>query len=133
MSVEPNLEKNIGFSEKMYVPEDVLIAWLNLSAIITTYSLVFYNMARTGSLKIHPYLAIFISISLILISTAYMIYSLIPYSKRMTFLANTCKKMKECSDEQYEHIKSITNVYLFLGGLTSVIQIFVTYLIVVTV
>jgi len=51
----------------------------------------------------------------------------------MTFLANTCKKMKECSDEQYEHIKSITNVYLFLGGLTSVIQIFVTYLIIITV
>ena len=133
MSISDNIENQLGFSDKMYIPEQVLIEWLNLSAIITTYSLVFYNMARSGSLKVHPYLAIFISISLILISTTYMIYSLIPYSKRMTFLANTCKKMKECSDEQYEHIKSITNVYLFLGGLTSVIQIFVTYLIIITV
>jgi hypothetical protein len=133
MSISEDIENNLGFSEKMYIPEQVVIEWLNLSAIITTYSLVFYNMARSGSIKIHPYLAIFISISLILISTAYMIYSLIPYSKRMTFLANTCKKSKECSDEQYKHITSITNVYLFLGGLTSVIQLIVTYLIITTV
>ena len=133
MPISEDIENQLGFSGKMYIPEQVLIEWLNLSAIITTYSLVFYNMARSGSLKVHPSLAIFISISLILISTAYMVYSLIPYSKRMTFLANTCKKSQECSDEQYEHIKSITNVYLLLGGLTSVIQIIVTYLIITTV
>jgi len=133
MPISEDIENQLGFSDKMYIPEQVLIEWLNLSAIITTYSLVFYNMARSGSLKVHPSLASFISIFLILISTAYMIYSLIPYSKRMTFLANTCKKAKECSDEQYEHIKSITNVYLFLGGLTSAIQLIVTYLIITTV
>jgi len=128
-----DIETNLGFSEKMYVPEDVLIAWLNLSAIITTYSLIFYNMARSGTVKVHPYLAIVISIGLILISTVYMIYSLIPYYTRITFLENTCKKMKECSDEQVAHINSVKNVYLTLGILTSVIQLVVTYLIVTTV
>ena len=97
MPISDDIENQLGFSDKMYIPEQVVIEWLNLSAIITTYSLVFYNMARSGSLKVHPSLAIFISISLILISTAYMIYSLIPYSKRMTFLANTCKKSQKCN------------------------------------
>ena len=126
-------EVNVGFTEKMYVPEDILIAWLNLSAIITTYSLVFYNMARSGTVKVHPYLAIVISIGLILISTIYMIYSLIPYYIRITDLEKTCKKMKECTDEHITHINTVKNTYLILGILISIIQLIVTYLIITTV
>lgn len=126
-------EVNLGFTEKMYLPEDLLIAWFNLSAIITTYSLVFYNMARSGTVKVHPYLAIVISIGLILISTIYMVYSLIPYYIRITYLENTCTKMKECSDEHVAYINIVKKSYIFLGILTSIIQLIVTYLIITTV
>jgi len=124
---------DLAFSDKMYVPESILIEWFNLSAIVTASSLIFYNMARKGTLKVHPHLAKFISIGLILVSTFYMLYSLSPYYNRMSNLAVTCKKLKECPDEQFDHITRIKTVYLFSGIFTSFVQIIITYLIVVTV
>lgn len=128
-----SIENDLAFSEKLYIPETLLIGWFNLSAIITTASLIFYNMARKGSVKVHPYLAKMISIGLILVSTFYMVFSLIPYYRRMQNLANKCKKMKKCPDEQIEHISNLKNTYLWFGSLTCVIQIIITYLIIVTV
>jgi hypothetical protein len=127
------IENDLAFSEKLYIPETLLIGWFNLSAVITTSSLIFYNMARKGSVKVHPYLAKMISIGLILVSTFYMVFSLLPYYHRMKNLANKCKKMKKCPDEQIEHIDNLKNTYLGFGSLTCIIQLIITYLIIVTV
>ena len=134
-TVENTLHKNIdlAYSEKMYVPETLLIGWFNLSAIVTASSLIFYNMARKGSLKVYPNLAKFISIGLILISTLYMIFSLGPYYRRMGYLAQTCDQLKKCDSEQVVHINTITNIYLLFGIITAIIQLLITYLIVMTV
>jgi hypothetical protein len=127
------IENDLAYSDQMYIPETLLIGWINLSAIITTCSLIFYDMARKGSVKVHPYLAKMISIGLIVVSTFYMIFSLIPYYNRMQYLASKCSKMEKCRDEQVEHINILKNTYLWFGSLTCIIQIIVTYLIIVTV
>jgi hypothetical protein len=133
MSIDTDIEYNLAFTDKMYIPESILIGWFSLSAIVTASSLIFYNMARKGSLKIHPYIAKFISIGLILVSTFYMLYSLAPYYSRMSNLATTCKRLQKCDDEQIEHITRIKNIYLLSGITTSIIQLIITYVIVVTV
>jgi hypothetical protein len=134
-SAEHSIHNNIdlAYSEKMYVPETLLIGWFNLSAIVTASSLIFYNMARKGSLKVYPSLAKFIAIGLILISTLYMIFSLGPYYNRMKYLAKACDRVKKCDSEQVEHINTITNIYLLFGGITAIIQLLITYLIIMTV
>ena len=133
MAVAQNLLNDLAFSEKMYIPESILMGWFNLSAIVTTSSLIFYNMARKGELKVHPHIAKVISIGLILVSTFYMLYSLSPYYSRMANLSSTCKRLKDCPDEQIEHIKKTSNIYLLSGITTSIIQLIITYVIIVTV
>ena len=133
MVVAQNLLNDLAFSNKMYIPESILMGWFNLSAIVTTSSLIFYNMARKGTLKVHPHIAKVISIGLILVSTFYMLYSLSPYYSRMTYLSSSCNKLKKCPDEQIEHITRITNTYLLAGIITSIIQLIITYVIIVTV
>jgi hypothetical protein len=127
------IENDLAYSEKMYIPETLLIGWFNLSAIITTCSLIFYNMARKGSVKVHPYLAKMIAIGLILVSTFYMVFSLLPYYRRMENLSIKCDKMEKCPDEQTEHINNLKNTYLWFGAFTCIIQLIITYLIIVTV
>jgi hypothetical protein len=124
---------DLAYSEKMSVPETLLTGWFNLSAIVTASSLIFYNMARKSSLTVHPSLAKFISIGLILISTLYMIFSLGPYYHRMRYLAKKCDHLHKCDTEQVEHINKITDVYLLFGAITAIIQLLITYLIIVTV
>ena len=134
-TVENTLHNNIdlAYSEKMYVPETLLIGWFNLSAIVTASSLIFYNMARKGSLKVYPSLAKVIAIGLILISTLYMIFSLGPYYRRMRYLAKSCDRQKKCDSEQVDHINTITYIYLLFGIITAIIQLLITYLIIMTV
>ena len=133
MTVTDIIANDLAYSEKMYIPETLLIGWFNLSAIITTSSLIFYNMARKGAVKVHPYLAKIIAIGLIFVSTFYMVFSLVPYYQRMLHLSLKCKQLKKCTDDQVEHINNIRNTYLWFGSLTCVIQLIVTYLIIVTV
>jgi hypothetical protein len=133
MNIRGIIENDLAFSEKLYIPETLLIGWFNLSAIITTSSLIFYTMARKGSVKVHPYLAKMISIGLILISTVYMLFSLLPYYHRMQNLIIKCDKMKKCPNDQIEHINNLKNTYLLFGSFTCIIQMIITYLIIVTV
>jgi hypothetical protein len=133
MHIRGIIESDLAFSENLYIPETLLIGWFNLSAIITTSSLIFYTMARKGSVKVHPYLAKAISIGLILVSTFYMLFSLIPYYRRMQNLIIKCDKLKKCPDEQIEHINNLKNTYLGFGSLTCIIQLSIAYLIIVTV
>lgn len=127
------MENDLAYSGKMYIPETLLIGWFNLSAIITTCSLIFYNMARKGSVKVDPYLAKMISIGLVLVSTFYMVFSLIPYYNRMQNLAFNCDKMEGCPYNQTEHINNLKNTYLLVGSFTCIVQLIITYLIIVTV
>lgn len=124
---------DLAFSEDIYFPESLLTGWLNVSGIILTTSLVFYHMSRVKSIKVEPYLAKIIAIGLIIISTSYMVYALIPYTKRMNYNINKCIKLKECSDEQTLELKILKWSYIVLGIGTSVIQGIITFLVITTI
>jgi len=127
------LQMDLAYSEDIYFPESLLSGWLNVSGVILTTSLVFYHMSRVKSIKVEPYLAKIIAIGLIVISTCYMMYALVPYTKRMNYNINKCIQLKECSDEQTTELKILKWSYLLLGLITLIIQYTITYLVVITI
>ena len=104
---------DLAFSSSTYLPESLLNSWLNVSGVILTSSLV--------------------AIGLIIVSTAYMLYAFIPYSKRMNYTISKCTKLKECSQEQVDELLFLKNSYLALGIGTSAIKFIIVYLIITTI
>jgi hypothetical protein len=126
-------ETNVAYSQNVYFPESLLDGWLSVSAVLLTTSLLFYHMSRVKSLKVRPYLAKVVSVGLILISTAYMIYALIPYTKRMDFNIAECEKINDCGADQTQELKLLKWSYLTLGGFTVLFQAIIVYLVTTTI
>jgi hypothetical protein len=121
---------DLAYSDNVYFPESLLNQWLNVSTVMVTSSLLFYHMSRVKSIKVEPYLAKLIAMGLIIISTCYMIYALVPYNKRMNFIINKCTEIDECPDNQVNELKILKNSYLILGLITFIIQCVIVYLLV---
>jgi hypothetical protein len=121
---------NLAYSDNVYFPESLLNQWLNVSSVMVTCSLVFYHMSRVKSIKMEPYLAKLIATGLIIISTSYTIYALIPYNKRMDFIIKKCSELNECPDDQVEELKFLKKSYMILGLTTFMIQCVIVYLVV---
>jgi len=62
-----------AFSDLTTHPEDLLSDWIDVSGLMLTTSILFYHMARSKTLKVDPRLAKLVAISLILISTLYLV------------------------------------------------------------
>ena len=124
---------DLAYSDNVYFPESLLDGWLAVSAVLLTTSLLFYHMSRVKSIKVEPFLAKIICIGLIVISTAYMCYALLPYTKRMNYTINLCKKLDECSSEQVRELNILKWSYLFLGIFTLIIQSIIMYLVFTTI
>ena len=134
ISIKDALQQvDLAFSEDIYFPESLLSGWLNVSGVILTTSLVFYHMSRVRSIKVEPYLAKIIAIGLIVISTGYMMYALVPYTKRMNYNIDKCIRLNECSDEQTTELKLLKWSYMILGLITLAIQCSITYLVISTI
>ena len=76
---------DLAYSDNVYFPESLLNQWLNVSTVMVTSSLLFYHMSMVKSIKVEPYLAKLIAMSLIIISTSYMIYALVPYNNHTLY------------------------------------------------
>ena len=131
----PNVHNTVdlAYSSNTYLTESLLDGWLNVSSVILTSSLLFYHMSRVHSLKVNPLLAKIVAIGLIIVSTAYMLYAFVPYTKRMNYIISNCTKLKECSQEQVDELLFLKNSYLVLGICTSAIQFIIVYLIISTI
>ena len=90
-------------------------------------------MSRVKTLKVNPILAKVVSVGLILVSTCYMIYGFVPYTKRMNYNIEKCTKLNECSQEQVDELKLLKNSYLLFGSFTTIIQLIIVYLIISTI
>ena len=121
---------DLAYSDNVYFPESLLNQWLNVSSVMVTCSLVFYHMSRVKSIKMEPYLAKLIATGLIIISTSYTIYALIPYNKRMDFIIKKCSELNECPDDQVEELKFLKKSYMILGLTTFMIQCVIVYLVI---
>lgn len=121
--------KELYYSDELYTPEALLSSWLNLSFFSVTTALLFYHMTVSKSLEADPRVAAFLAISLMVISCAYVYYSIGPYWERMSHIQKVCKDLKECSDEQVESIRRHKNIYASLGIATIAIEVVVAVLI----
>jgi uncharacterized membrane protein YidH (DUF202 family) len=79
-------------------------AWLNLSIILLTASLVFYHMTKVVTIKIPKKVAGIISSGLILTNIIFTINSIIPYFTR------TNKLDKNSNEKNYRNIYLITSI-----------------------
>lgn len=79
-------------------------AWVNLSVILLTASLVFYHMSKTISIKVPKRIAGIISSGLILSNIIFTINSIIPYFTR------TNKLDKNNNEKIYRNIYFITSI-----------------------
>jgi hypothetical protein len=126
-------EVDLAYSQNVYLPESLLDGWFSVSAVLLTTSLLFYHMSRVKSLKVKPYLAKTVAVGLILISTAYMVYALVPYTKRMNNTIYRCGKMHNCPDNQITELKILKWSYLTLGVITLIFQLIIVYLVTTTI
>lgn len=79
-------------------------AWVNLSVILLTASLVFYHMSKTTSIKVPKKIAGIISSGLILSNIIFTINSIIPYFTRTNQLD------KNNNEKIYRNIYFITSI-----------------------
>ena len=118
-----------AYSDLVYSPESTYAIWLNLSYILLTTGLVFYHMTTVNTIKATETMAGTISIILILISCVYMIYALVQYITRMDHVIQKCMSDPKCAKDQLDQMYFIKYSYTVLGILTSVVQLFITWLI----
>lgn len=124
------LLKNLFYSDNLYTPEALFSSWLNLSYFSVTTSLLFFNMMSSKPLEADPKIAAFLAISLILVSCAYIYFSIGPYWQRMNNIEKMCKEFDECSDKQLKTITKHKLIYIFLGYGTIIIEALIAVLII---
>lgn len=122
-------KEELFYSDAVYTPEALFSAWLNLSFFSVTTALLFYHMTQSKSIEADPRVAAFLAISLMVISCAYVFYSVGPYLNRMEHVAKKCRVLKECSDEQVASIISHKRIYQTIGYGTIIIEILIAGLI----
>ena len=120
---------DLAYSDNVYFPESLLNEWLDVSTAMVTSSLLFYHMSKVHSIKVEPYLAKLIAMGLLIVSTCYMIYALIPYNKRMNFIIKKCSDLDECPDDQVDELRFLKKSYMVLGISTFIIQSVIVYLV----
>ena len=122
-----------AFSDLTTHPEDLLSDWIDVSGLILTTSILFYHMARSKTIKVDPRLAKVVAISLILISTLYLVYGLITYTQRMNDTVQNCRNFKKCTDKQANQINNIKNTYIGIGIFTFCAQALIIYIVLSTI
>lgn len=122
-----------AFSDLTTHPEDLLSDWIDVSGLMLTTSILFYHMARSKTLKVDPRLAKLVAISLILISTLYLVYGLMTYTHRMNDTVQKCREFKTCTDKQANEINNIKNTYIGIGVFTVFAQALIVYIVLSTI
>ena len=131
---EMNELKHIqAFSNLTTHPEDLLSDWITVSGVMLTTSLLFYHMARSKSIKVDPRLAKIIAISLIVISSLYLVYGIMTYTHRMNNTVQKCREFKKCTDKQANEINYIKNTYIGIGIFTIFAQALIVYVVISTI
>ena len=92
-------------------------AWINVSIILLTASLVFYHMSNVKSINVPKQFAAIISTGLIVINIVFTINSLIPYYTR------TNKKLNNDKSEE----KIYRDVYFYSGIVFIIIEFLICY------
>ncbi len=122
-----------AFSDLTTHPEDLLSDWIDVSGLMLTTSILFYNMARSKHIRVDPKLAKLVAIALILISTLYLAYGLITYTNRMNHTIEKCREFETCLDSQANKITKVKNTYIGIGIFTFFAQALIVYIVLSTI
>ena len=122
-----------AFSDLTTHPEDLLSDWMNVSGLMLTTSILFYHMARSKTIKVDPRLAKVVAVSLILISTLYLVYGLMTYNHRMNDTLEKCREFQKCTNKQANEINNLKNTYIGIGVFTLLAQALIVYIVVSTI
>ena len=118
------------YGERVYGPEAILSGWVNLGCFLLANALLFYHMTRVRSLEMDGRVAGIFAITLMLVSTAYTLFAIIPYAKRIGYVIQQCLAESKCSNEQANDSRWVFYQYMALGIVTVAIELGITYVMV---
>ena len=100
----------------LYTSETLCATWISVSLILLTASLLFYDMTRRSSIKIHYFIAAIFAITLMLLSVLTCLSGTIDYTKRV-------KKQIKSSNLDLNQEKSMSKVVTLIGVLLTLIEL----------
>ena len=113
----------------LYFPEELYSGWISNSLVLMTSSLLFYHMTKVKSLEMPSKIAGFFAVTLILVSMAYAISSIIPYYQRTRrFIDNHQGNSKYI--DQVSNEKSNQILYIILGAVLCSVQLGIAWIII---
>ena len=115
---------NVNLSD-VYFPENIYAAWLSVSFILMTLSLLFYHMARVSSIEMNTKIAGVYAIILILISGFLSFISIFPYYTRFTKIYHMNNKSNFLNDEFLYH-----KLYIACGIIVILVQLLISFTII---
>jgi len=118
-----------AYKDHFYTAEALLSSWMNLSILILTTAMLFYHLARVGSVAADKRLAAFIAISLLGCGVMYMVVSLRNYMPRINDILHACKKDDNCPESQQQRIEITKQVNFWMTSITIAVELSIAYLI----
>ena len=116
-------------SNKFYTFEGLLSSWIQTGITLLTTAMLFYHITRVKSIKTHKRLAVFITITLLLVSIVYLIVSLVNYLPRARQAIKLCKQEKQCPDSAARDLQKTTVVYGIMVLITIIITLLIGFLV----
>lgn len=106
----------------IYFPENIYAAWLSVSFLLITLSLLFYHMARVSSIEMNTKIAGTYAVLLIVIACIYSLISIFPYFTRFKSIYD---KNKDNEDMRLEYLYH--KLYVGGGVFVVIIQLLISY------
>tara|TARA_Y100000389_G_C17427818_1_gene500647 strand:- start:3 stop:389 length:387 start_codon:yes stop_codon:yes gene_type:complete len=100
----------------LYASETLCATWISVSLILLTASLLFYDMTKRSSIKIHYFVAAIFAITLMLLSVITCLSGTIDYTKRV-------KKQISLSKFEFNQEKNMSKVVTLIGILLTLIEL----------
>lgn len=116
-------------SDKLYTYEGLLSSWIQTSITLLTTAMLFYHITRVNTLKADRSLAALITIVLLIISTVYLVLSLINYIPRVQEAIKLCDKEENCNYNNSNYLRKTMITYSAMVSVTIIIQIIIGYMV----
>tara|TARA_A100001015_G_C14708157_1_gene600961 strand:+ start:27 stop:395 length:369 start_codon:yes stop_codon:yes gene_type:complete len=108
----------------IYFPESIYAAWMSVSFVLITLSLLFYHMARVKSIVMNTKYAGVYAVILILVSCFISFISILPYYTRFNNFYDK-HKTKNLEKENIYH-----KLYIYCGIIVILIELIIAYTII---
>lgn len=116
-------------SNKFYTFEGLLSSWIQTSIVLLTTAMLFYHITSVKSIKSHKGLAVFITLTLLLVGIVYLIVSLMNFIPRAKEAIKLCQQEKQCSDINVFELQRTAVIYGIMVVITILINLLIGFLV----